>query len=159
MSAVLAQHGREHVVLERGHTGGRWQAGSWDSLRFQFPNWSSQLPGYRYAGDDPDGFAHHSQILRLIERYARSIDAPVREHADVVALAVADVGSGFDVSTTLGSLRARRVVLATGPFQRPSIPPFAGEVASSVTQLDPTRYRNPGELPAGAVLVVGSGAS
>src|SRR5262249_46821164 len=50
-------------------------------------------------------------------------------------------------------------VVATGPFQRPRIPQFAEGVPSSVLQIDPTRYRRPEDLPEGAVLVVGSGAS
>jgi putative flavoprotein involved in K+ transport len=58
-----------------------------------------------------------------------------------------------------GSLHARHVVIATGPFQRPRIPAVARDVPRSVLQTDPTRYRCPADLPAGAVLVVGSGAS
>src|SRR5438093_3779681 len=81
MSTVLRQHGREHVVLERRRVGERWRTERWDSLRFQFPNWSLQLPDYKYTGDDPDGFAHYPEILRMIEEYAASRRAPVREHA------------------------------------------------------------------------------
>lgn len=52
MSAVLQQRGREHVVLERQEVGGRWRTEPREPLRFQFPNWSLQLPGYAYSGDD-----------------------------------------------------------------------------------------------------------
>src|SRR5437867_4447972 len=82
MSSVLQQHGREHVVLERRRVGERWRTERWDSLRFQFPNWSVQLPEYAYTGDDPDGFAHYRQILRVIEDHAATTRAPVREHAE-----------------------------------------------------------------------------
>jgi putative flavoprotein involved in K+ transport len=82
----------------------------------------------------------------------------VREHTEVVGLAD-DGDKGFVVSLADGSLHARRVVVATGPFQRPLVPPLSRDVPPSVLQTDPTRYRCPGELPAGAVLVVGSGAS
>jgi putative flavoprotein involved in K+ transport len=64
MSAVLQQRGREHVVLERRRVGERWRTERWESLRFQFPNWSLALPGYRYSGDDANGFAHWRDILR-----------------------------------------------------------------------------------------------
>jgi putative flavoprotein involved in K+ transport len=159
MSAVLQQRGREHVVLERRRVGERWRTERWDSLRFQFPNWSLQLPGYTYTGDDPDGFAHYSQILRVIEDYSASIRAPLREHTDVVGVAEDGNGMGFVVSLARGCLHARRVVVATGPFQRPMIPAMSHDVSPSVLQTDPTRYRCPTELPDGAVLVVGSGAS
>jgi putative flavoprotein involved in K+ transport len=159
MSNVLLQQGREHVVLERRRIGERWRTERWDSLRFQFPNWTLQLPGYAYAGNDPDGFAHYSEILRLIEHYAVRTGAPVRENSDVLAVAEHDADDGFDVFLADGSVHARRVVIATGPFQLPFVPQLSHEVSPSVLQLDPTHYRSPEVLPGGAVLVVGSGAS
>jgi putative flavoprotein involved in K+ transport len=158
MSYVLAQRGREHVVLERGYVGARWRTERWDSLRFQFPNWSLQLPGYTYAGDHPNEFAHYTEIVDLIDRYAADNDAPVREQTEVIALDDGDSG-GFELTTQDGSIAADRVILATGPFQRPRIPAISTDLPSSVWQTDPTVYRGPAGLPDGAVLVVGSGAS
>ncbi len=157
MSAVLKQHGREHVVLERGQLGGRWRTERWDSLRFQFPNWSLELPGYTYSGEDPNGFAHWREILDLLEDYAASMRAPVREHTEVTRL---DAGDGkLVLSVPDGFIHARRVVVATGPFQKPHIPQFSRDVPPSVFQTDATRYRSPEDLPEGPVLVVGCGAS
>ena len=157
MSAVLQQGGREHVVLERRRVGERWRSERWESLRFQFPNWSLELPGYTYCGEDPDGFAHWREILRVIEDYAARTRAPVREHTEVSGLRADD--GGFVLSVPDGTIHARRVVVATGPFQRPRIPRLSERVAASVLQTDATRYRRPQQLPDGAVLVVGSGAS
>jgi putative flavoprotein involved in K+ transport len=157
MSAVMQQRGREHVVLERRRVGERWRAERWESLRFQFPNWSLELPGYAYCGDDPNGFAHWREILRVIEDYAASTRSPVREHTEVTRLRTD--GRGFVLSVPDGTIHARCVVVATGPFQHPRIPRLSERVAPSVVQTDPTRYRRPEELPDGAVLVVGSGAS
>jgi putative flavoprotein involved in K+ transport len=159
MSTVLQRRGHEHIVLEGKRVGERWRTERWDSLRFQFPNWSIQLPGYTYFGDNPDGFAHYREIVRVVEDYAASSRAPVREHTEVVGLAEDNDGKGFVLSLLDGSIHARQVVLATGPFQRPFIPPMAHDASPSVLQTDPTRYRNPQDLPDGAVLVVGSGAS
>lgn len=113
VSGVLQERGREHVVLERRRIGERWRTERWDSLRFQFPNWTLQLPGHAYRGNDPGGFAHYSEILRLIEDYAVSTGAPVRENTEVRALAERGTGDGFEVSLAEGSIRARRVVIAT----------------------------------------------
>lgn len=157
MSAVLQEHGREHVVLERRRVGERWRTERWESLRFQFPNWALELPGYSYSGDDPDGFAHWRDVLHLIEHYAASTRAPVREHTEVTALRAGEGGFVLDVPG--GTIHARRVVVATGPFQRPRVPPLSGGVAPTVLQTDPTCYCRPEDLPDGAVLVVGSGAS
>jgi putative flavoprotein involved in K+ transport len=158
MSNVLGHHGREHILLERRRIGERWRSERWDSLRFQFPNWSLELPDFRYSGDEPDGFAHYTEIGRIIDAYARATMAPVREGTEVVALYQDDHG-GFLLTTRDGSMQAHRVVIATGPFQRARVPEFAQAIAPSVYQTDPTRYRSPAELPPGAVLVVGSGAS
>jgi putative flavoprotein involved in K+ transport len=157
MSAVLQQRGREHVVLDRRQVGERWRRERWESLRFQFPNWSLELPGYAYSGEDPDGFAHWREILRVIEDYAETTRAPVREHTEVTGLRAND--GGFALSVPGTTIHARHVVVATGPFQRPRIPQLSEGVAPSVLQTDPTRYRRPEDLPDGAVLVVGSGAS
>ena len=119
MSAVLQEHGREHVVLERRRVGERWRTERWESMRFQFPNWALELPGYSYSGEDPDGFAHWREVLRVIEQYAASTHAPVREHTEVTALRPAE--GGFVLAVPDGPIHARRVVVATGPFQRPRI--------------------------------------
>jgi putative flavoprotein involved in K+ transport len=155
MSAVLSDRGREHVVLERSRVAERWRSERWDSLRFQFPNWSIAMPGYRYSGADPDGFAPAAEIAGLLQGYAAA--APVREQTEVVSLDWS--GSGFSIVTSDDTLQARHVVVATGPFQRPRIPPQASQLPANIVQTDPTRYRNPGRLPPGAVLVVGAGAS
>ncbi len=157
MSAVLQRRGLEHVVLERGQVGGRWRTERWDSLRFQFPNWSLELPGYAYAGDEPDGFAHWHEILCIIEEYAAAARAPLREHTEVTELRTDD--RGFALSVPDGTIHANQVVVATGPFQRPRVPEMSQGVAPSVLQTDPTQYRRGEELPDGAVLVIGSGAS
>ncbi len=107
MSSLLQQHGREHVVLERRRIAERWRTERWDSLRFQFPNWSLQLPGYTYTGNDPDGFAHYSEILRVLEDYAVSARTLIREQTEVRSLAEDGSGGGFVVSLAEGSIHSR----------------------------------------------------
>jgi putative flavoprotein involved in K+ transport len=123
------------------------------------PNWSLELPGFRYSGDDPDGFAHFTEVGRTIDEYARGRKSVVRENTEVVALADRDDHRGFILTLHDGFVKANRVIIATGPFQRPLIPQFAYGIPHSVYQTDPTRYRTPADLSPGAVLVVGSGAS
>ena len=150
---------RHHLVLERGRIAERWHSERWDSLRFQFENATLRLPGKTYSGNDPQGFAHHSEITRFITDYAAQIAAPVRAGVTVTRLASALRTGVHDVQTTAGAMTATNVVIATGPFQRPRIPTLAGDIPAGIQQLDPARYRNPHDLPPGAVLVVGSGAS
>ena len=109
MSAVLQHRGREHVVVEREQVGERWRSERWESLRFQFPNWSLELPGYAYSGDEPKGFAHWRKVVRVIEDYAASARAPVREYTEVTGLWT-DV-EGLVLSVSDGTIHARHVVV------------------------------------------------
>lgn len=64
-------------------------------------------------------------------------------------------GSLFVALTSAGPVRARQVVVATGPFHRPVLPSAAAELDPEVTQLHSANYRRPADVPAGPVLVVG----
>lgn len=156
MSRFLSQAGRPHLVLERGRVGERWTSERWDSLAFQFPNWSVGLPGLPYPAGPAEGFASGPQIAEFIARYAEHIAAPVRTGVAVTRLR-AD-GAGFVAETEAGPVRAANVVVATGPYQRPLTPALAADL-SGVTQLHARDYRNARRLPPGGVLVVGAGAS
>ena len=157
MSWHLQQRGIDHVVLERARVAERWRTERWDSLMFQFTREWLDLPGYSYDGPEPDGFAHHTEVLDRIERYHTLIDAPVHEHTDVERLT--PHLDGWQATTSAGPMRARAVVSATGPFQRPYLPPLSAELPPDIVQVHASRYRNPDSLPAGGVLVVGGGAS
>jgi putative flavoprotein involved in K+ transport len=157
MSYHLRQRGREHVVLERRRVAERWRAERWDSLRFQLPNRWLELPGKSYAGADPEGFVHHSEVLRFVLDYATEIAAPVHTGIEVICLRRNEDSEYYSLETTGGQIKARHVVIATGPFQRPMIPDYSRAAPASVYQTDATCYRNPEQLPPGAVLVVGSG--
>jgi putative flavoprotein involved in K+ transport len=154
-SAELSRRGIEHVVLERGRVGQSWRD-RWDSFCLVTPNWMVQLPDGAYAGDDPDGYLPREGIVDHFERYAERILAPVREGVDVSTIDRVD--DGFVLTTLEGPVRARRVVLATGAYQRP-YRPEATSFPSDFPTLDVGGYRHPGQLPDGGVLVVGSGQS
>lgn len=159
MSYFLSQRGLEHVVLERGRVGERWISERWDSFYFQFPNSTIELPGYKYQTDDLDGFVPGREIVRFIQDYADYIKAPVRCGVNVMALENSANSMPYLVRTNAGVIEARNVVIATGSREKGVIPRFSSDVPDDICQLHSSSYRNAGELPAGAVLVVGSGAS
>jgi len=97
--------------------------------------------------------------VRYLEEYADSIEAPLRSGVDVASLTCDSASGRFRIATAESVLEASRVVIATGPFQRPKIPQLATLLPSDVLQVHSSGYRNPDALPAGAVLVVGSGGS
>jgi putative flavoprotein involved in K+ transport len=159
LSCYLLRNGTEHVVLERGQVGERWRTERWDSLVFQFPNWSLQLPDYAYQGPDPDGYPSKDEFIRFLEDYASGIRAPVRCNTKVLSLRNSEDGRSMELATARGDIRARNVVVATGPFQAPKIPVLSRELPSDLFQIHSRDYRNRSQLPRGATLVVGSGAS
>src|SRR6476660_2622939 len=152
----LRAAGVPHVVLERDRVGQTWR-GRWDSFCLVTPNWSVQLPGHPYDREDPDGFMPRDELVAYLERYAAGFGAPVREGVDVTELQAR--GDGFRLDTSDGPLEAQTVVLSTGAYQRPHRPAAAAALPADLLQIDVEDYRNPDELPPGAVLVVGSGQS
>jgi putative flavoprotein involved in K+ transport len=155
VSRELSEAGVEHVVLERARVAETWR-GRWDSFCLVTPNWSVQLPGRPYDRDDPDGFMPRDELVDYLERYAAG--APVREGVEVTSVRPGSQGE-LELETTDGELVARAVVLCTGAYQRPHRPAGAATLAPDLLQIDVEGYRNPGELPDGRVLVVGSGQS
>jgi putative flavoprotein involved in K+ transport len=156
ISCELTKAGVEHLVLERGRIGQTWRD-RWDSFCLVTPNWTVQLPEGHYDGPDPDGFMPREEIVGFLERYAAGIRAPVRENASVMSIEAFD--DGFRLRMPDGELRADSVVLATGAYQRPHRPPAAATLPTGLFQVDVDEYRNEQALPAGRVLVVGSGQS
>jgi putative flavoprotein involved in K+ transport len=157
VSHELTRAGVEHVVLERAKVGQAWR-GRWDSFCLVTPNWFVRLPGHPYEGDDPDGFMPRDDIVTYLERYAAGFEAPVREGIEVTALQSRSDG-GFRLETSAGGIAAQTVVISTGAYQCPHRPEGAATLPGDLLQIDAEGYRNPGGLPAGAVLVVGSGQS
>jgi putative flavoprotein involved in K+ transport len=157
MSRCLADRSIDHVVLERGEVAHSWRTQRWDSLRLLTPNWMTRLPGYAYRGDDPDGYLAATDVVELIEGYAKESAAPVRANTTVTSVRQAD--RGYLVQTDQDVWHARSVVLAPGASTVAKVPALQGGVPADITTLTPADYRNPSQLPDGGVLVVGASAS
>ena len=158
MSEHLSNCGVPHLVLERHRIAERWRTERWDSLVANGPAWHDRFPTLEFADIEPGGFAGKEQVAAYFEAFAEKIKAPIRCGVEVKDLQRRQGQPGFRVETTAGSIEALRVVCATGPFQTPSIPPLVPP-ETDVMQMHSTAYRNPDELPKGAVLVVGAGSS
>lgn len=155
MSHRLKQRGLAHLVLERHRIAERWRSERWDGLKFQFPNWSIRLPDFPFPHRDPDDFSDTATIIRYIEDYAAFVAPPIRCGIAVTRLSHQD--GGFLAETSDGTITAKNVVVATGPYQRNIVPDVLRD--HPVVQLHAADYKNPEQLPPGAVLVAGAGAS
>jgi putative flavoprotein involved in K+ transport len=157
MSWCLTERSIDHVVLERGEVANSWRTERWDSLRLLTPNWMSRLPGSGYEGNDPDGYRTMPQTIAFLEHYAEVIAAPVQPHTTVTAVRRSD--DGYTVATTQGDWQCRAVVLASGACNISSVPAYAATVPSTIATLTSIQYRNPSQIDAGGVLVVGASAT
>ncbi|NGO65834.1 MSMEG_0569 family flavin-dependent oxidoreductase [Rhizobium daejeonense] len=156
-SHYLKKHGIDHIVFEKKTVAHKWKDERWDAFCLVTPNWQCQLPDHPYDGDDPHGFMVKDQILAYVDRFVKKVDAPVLEGTAVTS--VEKTGDAFRVETSAGTVTADSVVLATSLYSRPAIPRAAERLPENILQLHTADYRNPGQLPEGAVIVVGSGQS
>ncbi len=158
MSEHLSNCGVPHLVLERHRIAERWRSERWDSLVANGPAWHDRLPGMTFDDFDPEAFVPKEKVADYFVDYAQMIEAPVRCGVEVKEVRRIAGRPGFRVETSEGVIEAGYVVAATGPFQRPVIPAIVPE-ESGIMQMHSSAYRNPGQLPEGAVLVVGAGSS
>lgn len=157
ISEHLSKLGVPHLVLEKNRVAEAWRTGRWDSLVANGPVWHDRFPGLEFALD-ADAFAPKEMVADYFEAYARQFNAPIRTGVEVKKVVRNADRPGFTIETSEGVIQANRVVSATGPFQRPVIPPIAPK-DESILQIHSAAYRNPQQLPEGAVLVVGAGSS
>lgn len=156
-SEHLTAQGIDHIVLERGRIAERWRSERWDSLVANGPAWHDRFPNMEFSCDR-DVFPDKETVARYFEDYVQMIGSPLRTGVTVTGVTPLEGREGFSVDTSDGPMEALNVVCATGPFQKPSVPPIVPQDAA-VLQIHSTGYRNPGALPEGGVLVVGGGSS
>jgi putative flavoprotein involved in K+ transport len=152
----LKRQGLRFVVLEAGSELGHTWRDRWDSLKLFTPAQYDGLPGMPFPAPT-DTYPTKDPVADYLQTYVTAFDLPVRLKTKVTSLSQAD--QRFDVRTADDTFHTRQVVVATGPFQVPFVPPSAHGLEPSVTQVHSSGYRNPAALPGGSVLVVGGGNS
>ena len=157
ISHCLKQRGIENIVFEKNKIAHSWRSKRWDSFCLVTPNWQCTLPGYPYPGSDPNGFMQRDEIVRYIEDYAKSFQPLLKEGVTVSKITKPE--NVFEIDTSIGHYVADQVVVATGGYHTPKIPRMAEKLPQEILQLHSSEYKNPGTLPDGTVLVVGTGQS
>lgn len=158
MSEHLSKNNIAHIVLERNRIAERWRSERWDSLVSNGPAWHDRFPGMEFADVAADAFAPKEKVADYFVQYAEMIKAPIRCGVEVKKVERNIGRPGFRAETSEGMIEANNIVAATGAFQKPIIPPLVPET-SGLMQIHSNAYRNPQQLPEGAVLVVGAGSS
>ena len=157
VSKQLCKKGIEHVVFERHRRFHSWRVNRWDSFCLVTPNWQCRLPDFPYQGDDPNGFMPNREIVDYLDAFSQSFDPPIRE--GVTVSRVARRGARYIVETSAGRYQADQVVIASGGYDKPIVPPYAGRLDPSIEQMHSRDYRRPSQVAEGAALVIGTGQS
>lgn len=153
----LARAGIPFVILDAGTRVGQAWRRRWDSLTLLTAARYSALPGLPFSGD-PEHFPGKDEMAEYLEHYAETFELPVRLNARVTSLEPAD--RGYRLHTNDSQVgHARQVIVATGAYQRPRIPPIAAKFSADVLQLHSADYRKADQIPGRDVLVVGSANS
>jgi putative flavoprotein involved in K+ transport len=150
----LAQQGLDFTILDAGSEPGTAWRQRWDSLTLFTSARYDSLPGMPFPGD-PERYPTKDEVADYLTGYARQFELPLELGSWVQAVRAAD--DGYLVELHDRSIEADQVVIATGPFQTPFIPPIAEGLGPEVTQMHSTAYRSPGDIGDGRVLVVGGG--
>lgn len=158
LSEHLGKQGIPYLVLEKSRIAEAWRTSRWDALMTNGPVWHDRFPNLEFKGNAPDEFVGKERVVAYIEEYAEMVNATVRSGVEVLSARPFIDRAGFYVETTQGLIEARRIVSATGAFQQPIIPSIVPK-EPSIQQIHSAQYRNPEQLPDGAVMVVGAGSS
>jgi putative flavoprotein involved in K+ transport len=158
ISEHLRNAGIPHLVLEKDRIAEKWRTGRWDSLVANGPAWHDRFPNLEFTGVHPDAFAAKDRVADYFDEYASKLAGEIRTGVEVTSVRRNEGRPGFRAETSAGPIEADFVVAATGPFQVPVFPPLV-PASAGLEQLHSSAYRNPEQLPEGAVLVVGAGSS
>jgi putative flavoprotein involved in K+ transport len=162
MGYHLAQTGLRFEIIDAGARVGQAWRSRWDSLRLFTPAQYDNLPGLRFPAL-PDTYPGKDDVANYLELYATKFELPVRSGVHVTSLTHSTMSmngdGGYTAKAGAETLQARQVVVATGPFQVPFVPPIAEDLDPDVRQLHSADYRCPQDVPPGKVLVVGAANS
>jgi putative flavoprotein involved in K+ transport len=150
----LARQGRDFTILEAASEPAAAWRERWDSLKLFTSARYDGLPGMGFPGD-PDRYPTRDEVADYLSDYARRFHLPVELNSRVAA--VRRQADTYLVELEDRALEAGQVVIATGPFGTPFVPPIAEQMGEGVVQMHSTSYRSPESLPEGRVLVVGGG--
>jgi putative flavoprotein involved in K+ transport len=150
----LARRGRRFVIVDGADSVGVAWRTRWDSLLLFTPRRYDSLPGLAFPGD-PEGYPSRDEVVAYLEEYVAAFNLPVELGNSVRSLT--KTADTFVLELGDRRIEAGQVVVATGPFQVPFVPPLAGELAPDVVQIHSTEYRRAVDVPEGTVVVVGGG--
>ncbi len=152
----LSTHNQNFIILDRNKAiGDSWRY-RWDSLKLFTPSQFDNLPGLEFP-QPKNYFPTKDETADFLFAYANKYELPVRNQQIVNCLSQID--SGFEIKTKDSIYSAKNVIIASGPYQQPYLPPFANKLDNSIHQLHSSEYRNAAQIAYDSILIVGAGNS
>lgn len=162
-SYYLKKSGIRHIILERGKAGESWRSQRWRSFALNSPNNLNQLPGQDSSSFAPDHFAAKHEFIKTMDEYVLSHALPLVENAKVLSVYKNTASDLFEVTVMLKQetrqYYSRQVIIASGCMNKKLVPSIANQLSPAIKQFHSSEYLDAAQLPAGGVLVVGSGQS
>jgi putative flavoprotein involved in K+ transport len=159
----LQQQGRDFTILDSAERiGDSWRA-RWDSLRLFTPARYNNLPGMPFPAP-PFHYPTKDEMAAYLEAYASRFELPVRMGTRVVGLSsegnefVLTAENPAKASSRALRFAAKNVVVATGYYRCPNVPPFASELTPDIVQIHSSDYRRPSQLQEGPAGGAGAGS-
>jgi len=152
MGFHLSQRGLCFKIVDAGADVGQTWKLRWDSLKLFTAAQYDNLPGMAFPAPH-DSYPGKDDVTDFLQAYATKFELPVALNTKVTSLRHNEL---YEIETDQGQIQAHNVVVATGPFQSPFIPPMAKGLDADVFQIHSIDYRRPDSIPSGRVLVVGA---
>lgn len=156
MAYHLKQKGLNHLVVDGGNEVGSSWLNRWDSLKLFTPTEYNHLPGLNFEA--PKGYYPSKyEVAAYFKQYVEHFEIPVQHNTLISSISKTD--AVFELNYDGGTLQAKNVIIATGPFHIPYTPPCHKKLASDVNQMHSNYYKSADQLKPGPALVVGGGDS
>lgn len=148
----LKKRRHDFVILDANERVGDVWRQRFDSLKLYSPAKYDGLPGWDFPASKWT-YPAKDEVAGYLEAYAARFELPVQ--AGVTVESLTKSGDMYVLQCGGRRYEADNVVIASGTWQRPKTPDFADQLDPSIRQLHSNDYRNPSQLKAGPVLVVG----
>lgn len=152
----LKKLGLPFLIIDANKRVGDVWRNRWDSLRLFTPARFDALPGTKFPAPR-NSFVTKDEMGDYLESYAEKYELPVSLNTRVDRLS--RDGDKFMLTAGSREIEAENVIVAMGKCQVPRVPSFADELGPDIVQMHSNEYKNPEQLNAGPVLVVGAGNS
>ena len=156
MGYHLAERGLSFLIVDANPEIGHVWRSRWDSLRLFTSAEYNSLPGMQFPGTR-GSYPGKEEIADFLKSYAEEAQLPIRLNTQVASL-TRENGT-YVAKSKDAEIRAKQVVVATGPFHIPFTPPVAQDLDPDLPQIHSAEYRNPESLPVGKTLIVGGANS